>query len=76
MAKAWVYKRGRNTFVVFWRDASAKLRSKTFKHRHEADIFGHVGLTPYLAQRRLGRLLEKPRHGSIESTYKHAVHPC
>ena len=45
VAKAWVYKRGRSTFVVFWRDASAKLRSKTFKHRHEAETFCHNKVT-------------------------------
>jgi hypothetical protein len=33
VAKAWVYKRGGSTFVVLWRDISAKLRSKTLRHR-------------------------------------------
>lgn len=37
MAKAWVYKRGRNKYVVFWRDAAGKLRSRTFPTRGEAD---------------------------------------
>lgn len=39
MAKAWVYKRGRDKYLVLWRDGDGKLRSRTCRTRTDADEY-------------------------------------